>query len=172
MNSTHITSHFVWSELLVSSMFPELATKMELTEHDKWNYYHLIATVLEPERVASGHVTMIVQGKRSDELRDKLVEAGFDPSPTSQHHCRNPFDCAIDFHKVVRTRVGLACSLYKMDMEKSRVATHAAFEWIKQNCPYGFGQMYYRKPQDDNQIGLVHIGSVTPRHQGEVWEVG
>jgi hypothetical protein len=162
MTFTHITPHFTWQELIVSSSFPEIAEKIQLTERDKYNYYHLIATTLEPERTISKICTSVVQGKRNQELFDALVKIGLNPSSTSQHFCTGFFACAIDFQKLVTFN-----SVPNID--KSRVATHAAFEWIRQNCPYGFGQMYYTKPTKPEQIGFIHIGSVTPKLQGESW---
>lgn len=162
MSQTHITSHFLWSEVIVSRSFPEIAAKIELLEKDKYNYYHLISTTLEPERVESGVVTRIEQGKRNDELYQKLIQAGYKPSSTSQHFCRNPFDCAIDFQKIVKVSRSI-------DIEQSRSATLNAFHWINQNCLYSFGQMYYNKPIKDHEIGFVHLGSRTLNHQSESW---
>jgi len=164
MDTKRVTKNFLWSELLVSSSFPELAAKIILDEKDKYNYYHLISTTLQPQREFSSIQTKIVQGKRSLELYQAIKNVGFNPSASSQHFCRNPFDCAIDFQKIRLYDDG------KININMSRIATYEAFLWIKKHCRFGFGQMYHTAPIiESEQIGFVHIGSVTPARQGETW---
>lgn len=160
----HITPHFKWKELLVSSNYPELIKQVSLNEQDQYNYFHLIATILEPERKQSNTCTIVNQGKRSDEMFEKMKKDGHNPSSSSQHFCTKLFDCAIDWHKEVYD------SYRKIILSSSRVATLNAYNWISKNCPFGFGQLYYSEPKKDNEIGFVHIGSVTPNHQGESWK--
>ena len=173
LSEGYITSHFRWEEILVSSLYPELIRKVVLTERDQINYYHLIETVLEPERTNSTIPTIIRQGKRSWEMYKRLVKDNYSPSPTSQHFCENPFDCAIDFQKVVYHKLAKyddkTGKSSRVDISSSRISTLSAFHWIQQNCPYGFGQMYYNTPKDKSQIGFVHLGSRTPSYKGAVW---
>ena len=154
-----VTAHFKQKEYIVSEMFPELAAKIELTNNDLANIYHLSSTTVEPERVYSGEITHILQGKRSDELAEALSGAGFNPSPTSKHFFDHPFDCAIDFQKKV---FRIEDDKKVLDITRSRVRTICAFFWIVNNCPHAFGTMYYQYPKDDRQIGFIHIDSITP----------
>jgi len=161
--SHHITSHFTWKELLVSYLYPKLAKVINLLNKDMVNFYHLISTTLEPERIVSCTPTHILQGKRSQEMYERLIADGYNPSPTSQHFCSGLFDCAIDFQKITKN------TNMDVDIELSRKITKNAFYWIKANCYYSFGQLYYCSPKRDTEIGFIHIGSVTPKHQSKSW---
>ena len=176
MDTKRITKNFLWSELIVSSSFPELAAKIKLDEKDQYNHYHLISTTLQPERENFDLAalqkqypevvrvyTNIEQGKRSLELYQALKDAGYNPSASSQHFCRNPFDCALDFQKIAINQSN------KIHRHASIMATKMAFDWIAAACRFGFGQLYYSKPKNNKQIGFNHIGSVTPAHQGKAW---
>ena len=151
-----VTKHFKEKEFVVSDSFPDIAAHIELTPCDVKNLFHLVSPTLEPERVDSGKETYILQGKRSEKLYIALLKAGYNPSPDSKHHFKNPFDCAIDFQKRVYKMKGL------IDVTRSRVATICAFFWIVNNCPYSFGMTYYQYPKTDKEIGFVHIQAITP----------
>lgn len=168
MDSIQVTKHFNSDELRTSALFPETAEKIELTQKDLNNYYYLIAPTLEPERVHSDTITHILQGKRSEELRQLLLTVpSLSPSPTSKHHCIGPYDCAIDCQKHVYIVVG---GKRIIDIIQSRIATICAFFWIINNCPYSFGTIYYQSPGESiiiegekrDKIGYFHIDSITP----------
>ncbi len=154
-----VTKHFKQKEYVVSDWFPEIAKKIILTENNARNIYHLSSNTIEPERVESKKVTHILQGKRSKELYEALLEVGFNPSPTSKHFFKNHYDAAIDFYKkIFKPHI----TPKQIDIVRSRTATVRAYFWILHNCRYSFGTMYYQEPNTPNKIGFVHIDSITP----------
>lgn len=141
----NLTKNFSEKEFLVSKSYPDLAEKIPVNRIDKLKFFYISASLLQPVRDKFGAAIRTLSGKRSKILN--LVVGGV----SSSDHRYRDLSAAIDWEFLSGDK-GL---LWK------------AYFFLKQSCPYGFGQMIIYL----DQAGIprfIHISLPTKKHVGQL----
>jgi hypothetical protein len=150
MNNTDRATHdFLYSEAIRSDQFPEIASKIHLTEIDRFKFFLLCTLILQPARDYIGQPIRITSGKCSHELNVALGRNHF----TTDHAWIVDIQrCAIDFQVLTE-------DMKNIDPRK----TLECFLWITENLKNVVGQLIYY-----SEKGHIHVSLPTQKHYRNV----
>ena len=142
-DSDKVSKDFRYGEFKVSASYPELATKIKLSEKDRLKIFYAVKTILQPTRDRFNNTLEITSSKRSKPLNKKV--GGVD---TSDHlYLGESFAGDFFVHNVNMLKV---------------------FEFIKSEMPYAFGQLIFYI-DSNGKPEFIHVSLPTQKHKFEAW---